>query len=981
MLSAGTPHVAQTLNLGSKRLDAQPGIENATGARPSQIYTFDEFELDTEALQLRRAGVPLKVDALVLRLLECFVRSPGRLFSKDELVTLVWDGRSISENALTVAIARVRKTLSAGPRTRDMVATVYGRGYRFQVPVSVRRSDEQRLVVEHGTAVSEPRCVGREAVLMQLESALAATRTGRGCMIALLGDAGIGKTRVAEVISRSPALAGFASAWGYFRQVDDAPPLWPFAGLLREIFDQVPNAVRSSARFTALLPQLARLLPELTAAASATPDERRSSKYGAFDAVTRSLALAAEAQPLLLVLEDLQHAHEISLELLEYLLTELPRTRVLVLITARQRIAGSLGRVLCHRNCRQLQLTPLDQTQVARYVESVFGAVDETLSSAMFDMSEGNPSLLSELATQLHASSQLDVAALRPHELALPFMKQRMSQLSAATQEVLARAAVLGRNFDLPLLAAACDRSASELMASLDEALAHGAIQRVDDSLTDFSFTHALLHTGLYEAWQPAARRHLHVKLLEALELQRKRSPVPSAALAHHARAAFPEGDLRKTVRYCSDAAESAAHAGDFAAATRDLRQAQRALDLVHDADPSQRLGLMLRQAELARVHATHDFPELVAAWLRLARDQADAAHTARIGVLLDPAPGLPRLPLLGGALSDTLRRLPSDATEARATLLARLASHAPAAYAAATSGEQLERALDLTDRADDLAVRFDELFHYAGPAHELRGRKTLERLQRSCTERDAGPWPALMLDLHRAIVALQAGQWAPLQRALVRCAARCRGVDSVLSWHVERFHALTRIFRGDRADGLELLRALHQRAFSGTELACAYDQSVLLGRGAADPLALAPAACDAPHVWALKLCALAATGALTEAQDALSLVPAARLAQLPCDREFLGTCGALARAALDLQAEPYARAIYELLLPYPTYYAAGLLTRCEGSVSLLLGLLARSFGDTERARQHLEAAMSLSHSAGLTPSAAEARLALNACG
>jgi hypothetical protein len=110
-------------------------------------------------------------------------------------------------------------------------------------------------------------------------------------------------------------------------------------------------------------------------------------------------------------------------------------------------------------------------------------------------------------------------------------------------------------------------------------------------------------------------------------------------------------------------------------------------------------------------------------------------------------------------------------------------------------------------------------------------------------------------------------------------------------------------------------------------------------------------------------------------------LVPAERLTHLPCDREYLGTLGALARAAVSLNAEDYVRVLYELLSPYPEHFAVSLALLCEGSVSHLLGLLARNSGERERARRHFEVAASASKRAGLPACASEAQTELNNIG
>jgi DNA-binding winged helix-turn-helix (wHTH) protein len=113
-------------------------IQVATSAgMVGNIFAFDDFELDVQKGELRRAGVRVRADGLVLRLLEVFVRKPGELVTKQELAVRVWDGRPVSDNAMTVAIRRLRTALEDLRGEHELVLTVHGRGYRFLRTVAV----------------------------------------------------------------------------------------------------------------------------------------------------------------------------------------------------------------------------------------------------------------------------------------------------------------------------------------------------------------------------------------------------------------------------------------------------------------------------------------------------------------------------------------------------------------------------------------------------------------------------------------------------------------------------------------------------------------------------------------------------------------------------------------------------------------------------------------------------------------------------
>jgi hypothetical protein len=136
----------------------------------------------------------------------------------------------------------------------------------------------------------------------------------------------------------------------------------------------------------------------------------------------------------------------------------------------------------------------------------------------------------------------------------------------------------------------------------------------------------------------------------------------------------------------------------------------------------------------------------------------------------------------------------------------------------------------------------------------------------------------------------------------------------------------------------------------------------------------------DPPNIWSLKVRVLSHLGLHDDARATLQSVAPRDLARLPCDRDYLGTLGSLARAVCELAANDYAEALYPLLAVYPEHFAAHFSFLCEGAVSLLLGKLALLLGKPEDAESRLQAAAQRSQSVGLERSAAEARLTLALC-
>ena len=175
---------------------------------------FGDFVFDPERQLLRKNGASLKVDPQQLSLLTCLATRPGHLLTREDILKQVWEGRAVTSSALSVAVAKLRKVLG-GEGKQTYIENRYGRGYRFVMPV--RKSDG---VIELSAIAEEPlegeSLVGRAEVSAQLLSTLESCCTGHGSMAALIGEAGIGKTRLAEALEQAAHARGVRSAWARY---------------------------------------------------------------------------------------------------------------------------------------------------------------------------------------------------------------------------------------------------------------------------------------------------------------------------------------------------------------------------------------------------------------------------------------------------------------------------------------------------------------------------------------------------------------------------------------------------------------------------------------------------------------------------------------------------------------------------------------------------------------------------------------------
>jgi DNA-binding winged helix-turn-helix (wHTH) protein len=921
------------------------------------IFAFDDLELNADTLELRRGGAPVRADALVLRLLSVLLEHPGELVTKERLHARVWGGRAVSENVITVAMARLRKTLGRTGDAPPYVVTVHGRGYRFARPVDVRAAS-------HAVAPSRPvpasrPFVGRETALARLREILSEARAGRGSVAVILGEAGIGKTRLVEALESEAAPDGFAVAWGICREAGDTPPLWPFVQLVRELIERArPGA--QEPRLSRAIDELARLLPELRGSSVATPLPENQAPVGThrmFDAIARVLSLIAEVRPCFLVVDDLHRADSGSLEVVRYFIDQIARTRVALVATYRTGVALSpassrhVGYVLGHRNAVRVCLEPLAESQVAAYVASQLDDPDGALGRAVFEKSEGNPFLMTELLRLVSGGS--GGTSLRLPDVALEQMRQRVSAVNDGARGVLSVAAVIGRHFDFATLEAVSLLSAAELADALADAAEHGVVRPTSGTRTSFAFAHDLLRAVLYEQLPAGERRALHLRVGAALEQRRAAGvDVTDAELAYHTYSALPAGNPREAVRRCVDAAAAASRRRAYSDGVRALGQALEALDLVPHPSPRFRLSLLVSRSTQARVCHSSEFDAIAEDAMRLARELGDVTRLGQVGLLLDVHPGLPALPGARAVLEEAFSRLPSGEDEMRACLLARLSNSGPRAFDRRRTVPALSEAAALAHRCGTVLGRYivstARLYAEGGPGRDVESAALVADLESLCAEHpDALSVIPVLIDLHRAIHAAQHGGGDQAAAALERSEARCRTLGHVeLLWHTERFRLLSRRDELDPGRFTASLRALHRRAekdaIRSASLFVAFDVAVViardgaLGAGERDVLSqLSPRIDDEPPaLWVLRVRTLAAAGRTAEARTLLHVLPADELSHLPADRDHVGTLGTLLRVASALGELEYVRMLQALLVPYEAFVAVNAAFFSEGRVA-----------------------------------------------
>ena len=225
--------------------------------------------------------------------------------------------------------------------------------------------------------------VGRDDQLAALDGILAGARGGRGRVVLVAGEPGIGKTRLAEEAARRAAAAGMQVAWGRCHEGDGAPALWPWAQVVRQLAAELAPG-QLAAMLGPSAAWLGPLMPEL--AEPAPPARPRpiadlgAARFQLNQAVAGLLRRLAEARPLLVVVDDLHWADVPSLSLLAFLAAELKDARLVVVgtyrdveVVAGQPLAETLGALAREPVVERIPLGGLDRAGVAALIGRTIG--------------------------------------------------------------------------------------------------------------------------------------------------------------------------------------------------------------------------------------------------------------------------------------------------------------------------------------------------------------------------------------------------------------------------------------------------------------------------------------------------------------------------------------------------------------------------------------------------------------------------------
>ncbi|MHB8463315.1 MAG: ATP-binding protein [Acidimicrobiales bacterium] len=561
--------------------------------------------------------------------------------------------------------------------------------------------------------------VGRETLRDRLLDAWRAACQGRCQTVLLAGEPGVGKTRTAAELARTVSAEGTLVLYGRCDE-DLGVPYQPFVEALEYY---ITHAI---APVLGRLPgELARVVPDIGQHVSSLPppvaSDPGSEEHRLMEATASWLIDAANAsvRGLVLVVDDLHWATKPTLRLLYHVVRTAIDSGAPLLVVATYRdtdidrthpLAAAMADLRRLSGVDRMPIENLTSAEVEAFIAAAAGhELDEGtlhLAVAVYAETEGNPFFVGEVLRHLVETGGVRRHGDRwvvadPDHVSVPegvrdVVGRRLNRLSTCANETLSVGAVVGREFDVDVLAGVVDATDDAMLDALDEAVRARLVE--ETGVDRYRFAHALVRTTLYEELSATRRRRLHRRVAEAFE---KVHPNDVEALAYHCTEAGPVGgDISRAVQYTLAAGDKSLAARAFADAEVRFRSA---LDLLDDAGPEgqrETAAALCGLGEAQRDQGDQAFRETLLDASRRALELGDAPLLLR--AVLANGRGISSI--VGGVdpervalIEQALDLTGATHSAARAKLVAQLASELT------FSGDH-ERRLALADDAEHMA-------------------------------------------------------------------------------------------------------------------------------------------------------------------------------------------------------------------------------------------------------------------------------------
>jgi ATP/maltotriose-dependent transcriptional regulator MalT len=446
--------------------------------------------------------------------------------------------------------------------------------------------------VDSQSSAGTSRIVGRDEELGHLEAALDMLDEGGPACVAIEGEPGIGKTRLLHELRTRAESRGHVVLSGAAAEFEREMPFSVWVDAL-DAYVVSQDLAESDAWDRDLAAELGQVLPSLRdgGAGGAVADER----YRSHRAVSRLLAVLADRQPLVLVLDDLQWSDGASVELITAIVRRRPSAPVMLALAFRPgQAAARLAPALAAPDVQRLELTQLSEAEAAQLLEDV----DPRSVSVIYSHGGGNPFYLEQLGRAsgsgrlpgtLDGRGAADEAGVPPAVASA--IAGELESLSAPSQALLDAAAVAGEPFEPDLAAAIAGLSPAEGLDALDDLLGLDLV-RPTEVPRRFMFRHPLVRRAVYESTRGGWRLAAHARAAEELAAQ----GADCSERAHHVEQSASQGDEDAIALLLEAGRTAAPRAPDTAA-----RWFEAALRLLPSGDTERQVSVRVMLASALR--------------------------------------------------------------------------------------------------------------------------------------------------------------------------------------------------------------------------------------------------------------------------------------------------------------------------------------------------------------------------------------------
>jgi class 3 adenylate cyclase/tetratricopeptide (TPR) repeat protein len=452
------------------------------------------------------------------------------------------------------------------------------------------------------TDVAHDVFVGREAELAQLRTHLREALDGRGSVVLVGGEPGVGKTSLVRQLIKEAQQQGAVALFGRCYESEGTVPYSPFVETTEQILELVPPEwVRedlgdAAAEVARMVPALRQRFPDIGEPLDLPPEQQR--RYF-FNAITDFITRGSARLPLLLVADDVHWADEATLLLIEHAAAHIKELHILAIGTYRdveldvsRPLAATLERLLRNRDAVRVAVKRFDRAGVARILDAHAGRpVPDLFVDAVFSETEGNPFFVDEVFRHLveegkvfdekgEFRTEVEIGELDVPESVRLVVGRRIQRLGPTAQRILAAGAIVGRGFEFGLIERVAEVDVATLLDIFDEAESARVIVPEDRGGEIFyTFGHELIRQTLLTSLSSPRRQRLHLAVADAIEaLDPTAAEQRPSEIAHHLLQAGAMADPARTIDYLRRAADRAFEAAAFEEVGRAV---EPALDLL----------------------------------------------------------------------------------------------------------------------------------------------------------------------------------------------------------------------------------------------------------------------------------------------------------------------------------------------------------------------------------------------------------------